>query len=194
MSRLAVLSMCLAVLLLFPSVARGPTNEGSPPAAKSRSSYQLRTSVISSAGSPGTSTEHRTIGTLAQPTPIGIGSSAGLVLYAGFWERLGALTAVFDAASLELLENRLLQNFPNPFNPSTTIQYWVAEENPVQITIYNVNGQKVRTLVTGTCTPGRYTTVWDGRDDRGLAVSSGLYLYRLRVGPFSSVKKMLMLK
>jgi hypothetical protein len=149
---------------------------------------------MSSAGSPGTTTTFKTNGTLAQPTPIGIGSSAGFLLYAGFWEKLGALTPVLDAASLEILENRLLQNYPNPFNPSTTIQYWVAKENPVQITIYNVNGQKVRTLVAETCIPGRYSAVWDGRDDGGIAVATGMYLYRLRVGPYSSVKKMLMLK
>ncbi|MFZ4621025.1 MAG: T9SS type A sorting domain-containing protein, partial [Bacteroidota bacterium] len=83
----------------------------------------------------------------------------------------------------------LLQNFPNPFNPSTTIQYTVGQRTNVQLNVYNVLGQKVAALVNETKEPGRYTASFNGR-----ALSSGLYFYEMRAGSFVSVKKMMLLK
>ncbi|MDD5071291.1 MAG: T9SS type A sorting domain-containing protein [Patescibacteria group bacterium] len=81
-------------------------------------------------------------------------------------------------------------NFPNPFNPSTTIEFTVSSDNPVALDIYSVAGQKVRTLVNGRLTVGVHSVVWDGRDETGLAVSSGIYLCRITAGNFTSVHKM----
>jgi fibronectin type 3 domain-containing protein len=88
----------------------------------------------------------------------------------------------------------LQQNTPNPFNPMTTIQYQLAEQTPVRLTIYNISGQMVRVLVDADQTAGFYTIRWDGRDSRGQTVSSGLYIYRIDAGSFTGVRKMIFVK
>lgn len=91
-------------------------------------------------------------------------------------------------------EFALRQNFPNPFNPETTIKYDLAEGGRVELRIYNMVGQVVRTLVNERQSAGRYSIRWDGKDDRGLSVSSGIYFYRLTSEKFSAVKKLMLLK
>lgn len=88
----------------------------------------------------------------------------------------------------------LLQNYPNPFNPSTTIQYGIPEESRVNLTVYNILGQKVRTLVNSINRPGFHSVVWDGRNDLGLQVGSGVYIYRISHGSGVVARKMLFLK
>jgi hypothetical protein len=92
-------------------------------------------------------------------------------------------------------EFALLQNFPNPFNPETTIKYNLADGANVQLRIYNVVGQVVRTLVSEQQGAGRYTVRWNGTDDRGIAVSSGIYFYQISAGnQFRDVRKLMLLK
>jgi hypothetical protein len=89
----------------------------------------------------------------------------------------------------------LSNNYPNPFNPTTTIEFGVPHSAQVAIMIYNVLGQRVRMLVDHEQrSAGRYSVVWDGRDDAGSNVGSGMYFYRLETGNVAIVKKMLMLK
>jgi hypothetical protein len=73
----------------------------------------------------------------------------------------------------------LTQNFPNPFNPTTEIQFGVPRDSKIQIIIYDILGRKVKTLVDNLMAPGTYRATWDGRDDNGLGVASGVYLYRI---------------
>jgi hypothetical protein len=91
---------------------------------------------------------------------------------------------------------RLLQNYPNPFNPTTTIRYSLAGKKLTQteLSIFNVLGQKVRTLVDEPQTAGSYSVQWDGRDDQGQKVSSGVYFYRLSSGDFVGTGKMLLIE
>lgn len=97
---------------------------------------------------------------------------------------------------------QLLQNCPNPFNPTTTISYTVptgsapnTDRSPfISLRIYNLLGQEVRTLVDGEMKPGRYTVTWDGRDDFGREVSGGVYFYRLHTSRFSQTRRMVLLK
>ena len=92
-------------------------------------------------------------------------------------------------------EFALLQNFPNPFNPETTIGYELAESADVTLQIYNVVGQVVRTLMTAEPqSVGRYQVRWDGMDDRGMPVSSGIYFYQISAGKFQDVRKLMLLK
>ncbi|MDE2706096.1 MAG: putative Ig domain-containing protein, partial [Gemmatimonadota bacterium] len=89
----------------------------------------------------------------------------------------------------------LADNFPNPFNPATTIQYALPQAADVELTVYNIMGQPVRTLVAEYQSAGRYAMEWDATDDSGHSLSSGMYLYRLQVGgEFREVKKMLLLR
>jgi hypothetical protein len=93
----------------------------------------------------------------------------------------------------------LLQNYPNPFNPETWIPYQLSEPANVSISIYNLNGQMVRHLELGSVMPGHYTdksrsAYWDGRNEFGEAVSSGVYFYQLQAGRDASVRKMSIVK
>ena len=89
----------------------------------------------------------------------------------------------------------LADNFPNPFNPATTIKYALPQAADVELTVYNVVGQVVRTLVAEHQSAGRYVVEWDATNDNGRSLSSGIYFYRLQAGSeFHEVKKMLLLK
>ena len=91
-------------------------------------------------------------------------------------------------------EFALQQNFPNPFNPSTEIRYDLPEEGFINLAIYNMVGQKVRTLRSETMQPGYHSMVWDGRNDVGSQVATGMYFYSIHTGSFQATKKMLFLK
>jgi hypothetical protein len=91
-------------------------------------------------------------------------------------------------------EFSLEQNFPNPFNPSTTIVFNIAEAGEYRLAIFNILGQKIRTLHNGQQTPGRHQITWDALDDFGKRVGSGIYFYRLTGEKVNLVKKMILLK
>jgi len=105
---------------------------------------------------------------------------------------------VFIGASVYVPVTRasMDQNYPNPFNPDTRIVYFVPDGNPapVSLAVFNVRGQRVRTLVSGRRAGGRHVARWDGRNDRGESVSSGVYFYRMTLPGFSETRKMLLVK
>ena len=86
------------------------------------------------------------------------------------------------------------KNYPNPFNPSTSIQYSMNEPGQVSLTIYNMLGQLVKTLVNDVQPEGIHEAVWDGTNETGEAVTSGTYIYRLTAGSFTDTERMLLLK
>ena len=88
----------------------------------------------------------------------------------------------------------LMQNYPNPFNPSTEISFDLPKASNVELRIFNVLGQQVRTLSNGAMEAGQHKIVWDGRDQGGSQVSSGVYFYRLTAGNYTDTKKMMLLK
>ena len=88
----------------------------------------------------------------------------------------------------------LSQNYPNPFNPTTVINYRLSTESHVELTIYNQLGQQVRTLVYEKQAAGPYQIEWDGRNNSGKRISSGVYLYRLKASSFVETRKMVLLQ
>lgn len=108
----------------------------------------------------------------------------------------GRLDIVTDIDEHGLLprEFELSQNFPNPFNPSTTISYSVPRASYVSLVVYNLLGQRIATLVDAVIPPGRYETEWNGRDENGVSVSSGIYFYHLGAGDYSETLKMVLMK
>ncbi len=111
-----------------------------------------------------------------------------------------ATPGVVSTASNEAMpsEYALHTAYPNPFNPVTTLRYDLPANSRVRLTIYDVMGREVRTLLQGVEEPGYHQVFWDGTDDRGRPVGSGVYLYRIQAGPpaggFTQARKMLLLK
>jgi hypothetical protein len=127
----------------------------------------------------------------------------GIIQYMGSQVDITALTAKID----ELLQataagdvpdgsNRLQlnQNFPNPFNPSTTISFVLPAGAPVSLTVYSADGQLVRELVKGDAPAGLKEISWDGRNAHGHLAGSGVYFYRLKMGDKVLTKKMVLIK
>ncbi|MFH1067980.1 MAG: PQQ-binding-like beta-propeller repeat protein [Candidatus Glassbacteria bacterium] len=127
--------------------------------------------------------------TLGVNTTIGFSRAPDNVLLAG---------AGGPAAAAELPKVfSLSQNYPNPFNPSTTIQYDVPESAAGQIVslkVHDLRGRLVRSLMGAPHPAGRYSVYWDGRDEAGRQLSSGVYFYRLQAGEFTRTRKMVLLK
>lgn len=90
--------------------------------------------------------------------------------------------------------NNLSGNYPNPFNPETTIRFSIKDSGKVKLNIYNLKGQLVRSLINGNLNAGNHHIVWNGKDDRGNNVSSGMYLYRMETENYSASKKMMLMK
>ena len=88
----------------------------------------------------------------------------------------------------------LLHNFPNPFNAETQIAYRLPREARVRLTVFNAIGQPVRQLVNARQAAGTHSVTWDGQDDRGSPVATGIYFYRFAAGPFYQVRPMVLLK
>ncbi len=96
--------------------------------------------------------------------------------------------------TLKPVPYNLSQNYPNPFNPDTTIHYDVQTDAEVALTIYNTSGQLIKTLVDEKKLTGTHTVRWDGKNQAGVSVATGVYFYQLQVDDFISSKKMIMLK
>jgi hypothetical protein len=178
----------LIILTSFSSETSRTATKNSP-----QSTCQLKNSVIGSAGVPTTSTNYQANGTLGQWTTIGTSSGANQDLYAGFWYLIWIQTPTGISVPF-IYTNKLFQNYPNPFNPTTTIEYEVGKNSNVDITVYNVMGKRVKRLVDENKSPGHYQATWDGITDRGETVASGVYFYRIQIGNFRAVKKMVLLK
>jgi len=88
----------------------------------------------------------------------------------------------------------LAQNLPNPFNPSTTIRFDLPADGPAELTIFDIGGRRVRTLVADNLPAGSHARRWDGRDERGAELPSGIYLYRLRSGGIEALRRMVLLR
>jgi len=90
--------------------------------------------------------------------------------------------------------SKLLTNYPNPFNPSTNIAFELDKTTPVTLEVYNIKGQRVKTFPSNVYTSGKHTITWNGTDDSGHPVTSGVYFYRMQTDEYIGVRKMLLLK
>jgi hypothetical protein len=86
------------------------------------------------------------------------------------------------------------QNYPNPFNPMTTIKYSLEKDTQVSLRIYSIKGRLVKILVDGKQSKGLQAVVWNGKDNNGQPVASGVYIYRMQAGNFQQSRKMLLVR
>jgi len=100
-----------------------------------------------------------------------------------------------ESGDVALPENfTLFQNYPNPFNPTTVIKFSLPEDSWVKVEVFNLLGQKVKTLADKPVKKGMCEFVWDGKNQKGKEVASGIYFYKVKTDKFSDVKKMIMIK
>jgi hypothetical protein len=108
---------------------------------------------------------------------------------------LGATVGIDDDVRVNPYEYVLHENFPNPFNPETQIRFSLGGQENVKLVIYDIMGRQVRTLANGdSFNSGFHVLNWDGRDNIGEKVASGMYIYRIKAGDFIADKKMLLVK
>ena len=130
-------------------------------------------------------------------TRLVFSDSAGDPLEADFHEAawtLGESTVTLGNEPVKVYAYDLSDNYPNPFNPSTQINYGVEFSGDVSIVVYDMMGREVKTLVSEHATPGIYSVVWDARNNQGLDVSAGIYIYKMISGDFVKVNKMMLVK
>jgi immune inhibitor A len=121
-------------------------------------------------------------------------SSSAATMYADLIVGLTASTGDEGDESLVPTTVELLQNYPNPFNPATVISFTTSAATTARLEIYNLLGHRVKTLVDDYVEPGTSTVTWDGTDERGSPVASGVYFYRLTAGDAAQVKKMVLVR
>ena len=124
-------------------------------------------------------------------------------VYANGMESMKALTQVeINTSGIEKEPNETLiplhyslsQNFPNPFNPTTQINYAIPEEAHVSLKIYNLQGNLIKTFIDREQEAAYYNLIWDGTNDNGDKVNSGVYIYRIIAGDYTATRRMVMLK
>jgi len=188
MQKLKVLLIVLCILLLRIPVARPEV------------SYVILADVVSSSGWEAESESYLLRGSTAQPV-IGMSCDGRYIESAGFWhwnmswpEPVVGVRAEPSLDQTLPKEFGLSQNYPNPFNPVTNINYALPEVVYVRLQIYNILGQRVITLVDEPQTAGYKRVSWNGRDEYGREMASGVYFCGLEAGRYAASKKLLLLK
>jgi hypothetical protein len=151
---------------------------------------QLDQSVVSSGGGVTSSATTQMTFTMGQPA-VGLATDNLYDMDIGFWTPLiGGLSPVPGTDTPTVF--RLDQNYPNPFNPRTVISFSLPEAAPVNLSIYNVRGERVRVLYDGDQAAGHHQYIWDGTNDSGQGVASGAYLVRIVSSAGVQNRKMLL--
>ena len=119
---------------------------------------------------------------------------AGNVLSVAATSNLINIPTNDDDNPIKTYVTKLHNNFPNPFNPSTTISFDVEKEGVVSIMIYNIRGQKIKTLINESYTAGEFSVKWEGKDDWDREVTSGVYFYQMTIDDYKSIKRMVLMK
>jgi hypothetical protein len=162
------------------------------------SAVQIQRGVLDGGGGMWLATTNYKLSSSVGQSITGAQGGATKKMYTGFWNpwvvTMSPVEQEEDGFASLPKEFDLRQNYPNPFNPTTVIEYALPKPSQVKIQIYNILGQRVRNLIDQRQEPGYQTIHWDGKDDSGNEVSSGIYFYRIVAGNFVKCQKMTLLK
>ena len=155
---------------------------------------KIKRSVTSTSNIDAQSDSYKIRGTFGQNV-VGISSGQQLKISSGYWGWIAHWAALETDEELIIpAEFKVKSAYPNPFNPVTNIGYDIPEISKVSIDIYNIAGNKVKTLVSKEHQPGRYKVQWNATNESGAPVATGMYIYKIRAKDFVSVKKLLLMK
>ena len=118
----------------------------------------------------------------------------GAVVLEGFISLTPKVVAAVEGQGSRPQQFALMQNYPNPFNPETRIVYALPSDSNVKLIVYDILGNRVKTLADGWQTAGLKETTWDGTNERGFPASSGMYFYRLTAGEFTALRRMFLVR
>jgi flagellar hook assembly protein FlgD len=118
----------------------------------------------------------------------------GTIYFDDLEVKLVGTTGIKEPGNIIPADFYVYQNYPNPFNPSTTIKYNIPQSSNVSVKIYNMLGQEVKTLFTGSLTAGVHNSIWNGDNNFGTKVASGTYILMVKYNSQFQVKKMILLK
>jgi len=159
---------------------------------------QIQRQALDAGGDMWLSTSNYKLSSSLGQSITGTQGGATKKVYTGFWNPWVVEMSPVEEEEEDFnqlpKEFELSQNYPNPFNPTTVIEYALPKSCDVRIKIYNILGQEVRNLVNERQEAGYKIIGWDGKDDRGKEISSGIYFYRIVAGNFVKSKKMVLLK
>ncbi len=151
--------------------------------------YIVKQSVIGNGGTAISNVSHRLVGTIGQPG-VGMVSSTVYIYKAGFWYQSGNIVIGIESISNALpREFRLEHNYPNPFNPQTTIKFALPDRSFVTLKIFDLLGREVTSLVDGDLQPGVHKVVFDAN-----GLSNGVYFFRIQTDGFVMTRKLMLLK
>ena len=122
--------------------------------------------------------------------PNGYTSTNNAWIYKRIWNTVD----IFGHESLSVIDYKIHNNFPNPFNPITTLSYDLPEDGIVNITIYDIVGRQIKALLNSPQTAGHRSIQWNATNNAGQQLPGGVYLYRIEAGDFRQTKKMVLLK
>lgn len=151
---------------------------------------QIKSSVLGNGATAASNGSFRSLGTLGQRVSGTTGNASNLI-HAGFWfQNIDIVTSVEQIPSLTMPEEfRLEQNYPNPFNPTTTIEFALPQQSAVTLTLYDILGREIETLLDDELKQGVYKVSFQADD-----LPSGIYIYRIRAEGFIKAKKLTLLK
>jgi hypothetical protein len=158
--------------------------------SQSSTNYQITKSVIDQSGGGSQSTNYEVKDAVGQPSPVGEAISTNHIVFSGFLDGGITITVVEENKILVNPDNfKLCQNYPNPFNPETTIEFWVKEPCNVVLKLYDLLGQEVTRLINKQSQPGKYQFKFIAN-----GLPSGVYFYRIDMGNYRAVRKMVLLE
>jgi hypothetical protein len=188
--RFKILSSAVVLLLVVWCVF-GSGHSRSP-------AYDIPRQVLDGGGAMWLSTASYKLSSSLAQSITGYQEGTSYKVYTGFWNPWVVEMSPVEWEEFDFNQRptvfALRQNYPNPFNPATVIQYALPKSSFVKIEVYNILGQKVRTLMEEEQEPGFKMVQWDGKDDSGVEVSSGVYFYKIEAGDFVECRKMALVK
>ncbi|MBN2355766.1 T9SS type A sorting domain-containing protein [candidate division KSB1 bacterium] len=148
--------------------------------------YRVKSFVVDQGGAVSNTMQYRVHDAVGQPSPAASAAGQQYAVSAGFFAMQGITTGIESQPAAVPETYELKQNYPNPFNPETVIRYSLPAPAQVELSIHDIRGHLVRRLVSSLQPAGTQTVCWNGCDDCGRRVATGLYFYRLSARPIDA--------